>query len=167
MEEHAICLLPHVLRQPIHKGRTRNCVRSVSLKLIVSQSILILDFSLNMAPCLDAHLGYGPSTLPLRIEMMSLEAVRTSGHTPKNNTVLTDNVHSYLLHFQNWHPINDRQRCLVTYLIQFQLVLKYVKGVHNFTADALSHLYQDLPEGERVKCIPSQDDFICFGKIQH
>ena len=28
---------------------------------------------------LDAPSGYGPSTLPLRIEMMSLQAVRTSG----------------------------------------------------------------------------------------
>ena len=56
-------------------------------------------------------------------------------------TVLTDNVH--LLHFQKWHPINNRQRRLVNYLMQFQLVLKYVKGVHNCTADALSRLYQD------------------------
>jgi len=97
------------------------------------------------------------------IEMMSLALALKQYEAlaiHRRITVVTDNVH--LLHFQKWHSINNRQRRLVVYLMQFQLVLKYVKGVHNITADTLSRMYQDLPEGERVKCIPepSQDDFI-------
>ena len=75
-------------------------------------------------------------------------------------TVLTDNVH--LLHLDKWHPINNRQRRLVAYLLQFRLAIKYVKGAFNYTADALSRLYQDLPESERTAAVPepTQDDFI-------
>ena len=54
------------------------------------------------------------------IEMMSL-ALALKQYEPlaihRKITVLTDNVH--LLHFQKWHPIINRQRRLVTYLMQF------------------------------------------------
>jgi len=75
-------------------------------------------------------------------------------------TVLTDNA--YLLHFDKWNPINNRHLRLVAYLLQFRLAIKHIKGASNFTADALSGLYQDLPETERLAVVPepTQDDFL-------
>ena len=51
---------------------------------------------------------------------------------------------------------------MIAFLTQFRLTLKYVRGVRNVTADALSRLFEDLTEEERVSVVPEPDshDFV-------
>ena len=74
--------------------------------------------------------------------------------------VYTDNAH--LLHLDKWNAVNGRQKRLLAYLMQFNLNLNFVKGCKNYSADALSRIFQDLPEDDRVKLVPkqTQDEFV-------
>ena len=100
---------------------------------------------------------------PAEIEAMSLALALRDYEVlaiHRNITVFTDNAQ--LLHFDKWKPMNNRQQRLVAYLSQFRLTIKYVKGVRNYVPDALSRLYQDIPEEERITLVPepTKDDFI-------
>jgi len=50
----------------------------------------------------------------------------------------TDNVG--VLHLKKWKPVNQRQKRLISYLQQFNISVKYIKGQHNTAADCLSQL---------------------------
>ena len=76
-------------------------------------------------------------------------------------TVLTDN--SRVLHVDKWRCVNARERRLITYLMQFRLRIKYIRGCNNASADYLSRMYQDMSEEDRAQFLPEQaeqDDFI-------
>jgi len=77
-------------------------------------------------------------------------------------TVVTDNSH--LLHLNTWKPLNSRQRRMITYLMQFDLTIRYIRGSRNVTPDYLSRLFTNVPEQERLKHDPKpiqeEDDFL-------
>ena len=77
-------------------------------------------------------------------------------------TVLTNNT--AVLHIQDWNPRNRRQRRMLTYIMQFDLTICYIRGSSNTTPDALSRLFQDSSLQERRKNEPTYmhdiDDFI-------
>jgi len=77
-------------------------------------------------------------------------------------TVLTDNT--AVLHIQDWNPRNRRQRRMLTYIMQFDLTICYIRGSSNTTPDTLSRLFQDSSPQERRKNEPTYmhdiDDFI-------
>jgi len=64
-------------------------------------------------------------------------------------TVLTDNT--AVLHIQDWNPRNRRQRRMLTYIMQFDLTICYIRGSSNTTPDTLSRLFQDSSLQERRK----------------
>ena len=79
----------------------------------------------------------------------------------KQVTVLTDN--SPVLHVDKWRCVNARERRLITYLMQFRLRIKYIRGCNNASADYLSRMYQDMTEEDRAQFLPEQaeqDDFV-------
>jgi len=51
----------------------------------------------------------------------------------------TDNVG--VLHLKKWKPVNQRQKRLISYLQQFNICVKYIKGQHNMAADCLSRVF--------------------------
>ena len=63
-------------------------------------------------------------------------------------TVITDNSH--VLHMNTWKPINARQRRMIAYIMQFDISFVFIKGSRNCLADALSRMYQDSSQQERV-----------------
>jgi len=70
--------------------------------------------------------------------------------------VITDN--SQVLHLETWHPVNVREKRLIAYLMQFKLKITFVKGCHNVAADALSRVFDDMPEEHRKAFLPQQDE---------
>jgi len=60
--------------------------------------------------------------------------------------------------------MNARETRMIAYLSQFHLDIKYVKGVHNYTADCLSRLYEDLDDSQIQRMRPDerilQEEFI-------
>ena len=77
-------------------------------------------------------------------------------------TVITDNSH--VLHIADWKPQNRTQRRMLTYIVQYRLTVKYVRGVKNITPDCLSKLFQNATVQERRENEPQMmhdtDDFI-------
>jgi len=77
-------------------------------------------------------------------------------------TVITDNT--AVLHIQDWNPRNRRQRHKLTYIMQFNLTICYIRGSSNTIPDSLSRLFQDSSPQERreneAKYMHEVDDFI-------
>ena len=76
-------------------------------------------------------------------------------------TVFTDS--SRVLHLNSWTAVNNRQRRILLYLMQFHLDLRYLSGARNLPADALSRIYEDMTQEQRQELIPvadTNDDFI-------
>jgi len=69
--------------------------------------------------------------------LKSVESFALGRHT----TVITDNSH--VLHIKDWIPMNNRQRGMMAYIMQFNLTILFIKGSRNLLADGLSRLYQD------------------------
>ena len=61
-----------------------------------------------------------------------------------------------VLHLDRWQPVNARQKRILTYLMQFNLSVKFVRGCNNYTADALSRLTEDMAPVERKAWIVEQ-----------
>jgi len=75
-------------------------------------------------------------------------------------TVVTDN--SRVLHLDKWPVVNSRQKRLLTYLMQFRLTVRYVRGSKNYTADALSRIFEDMTDVQKQEFLPapSSEEFI-------
>ena len=59
--------------------------------------------------------------------------------------------------------MNTRQKRMLLYLSQFKLNVRYIKGINNKAADALSRIFEDMSEDERSIYLPDQsskDDFV-------
>ena len=78
----------------------------------------------------------------------------------KGVTIVSDNTR--VLHLKSWPAVNERQRRLLTYLMQFRLTIKYIRGSKNLTADALSRIFEDMTEQERQEYVPAptNDEFV-------
>ena len=70
--------------------------------------------------------------------------------------VVSDN--STVLHLDRFIPVNARQTRLLAYLMQYQLTVKFIRGCHNFTADTLSRIFEELPETEKTHFMTKEDD---------
>jgi len=60
--------------------------------------------------------------------------------------------------------INDRQRRMIAYIMQFDISFVFIKGFRNCLADALSRMYKDFSLQERIdntaRYMHETDDFI-------
>lgn len=60
--------------------------------------------------------------------------------------------------------MNARETRMIAYLSQFHLNIKYVRGIHNYTADCLSRLYEDFDDSQIQRMRPDerilQEEFI-------
>ena len=76
--------------------------------------------------------------------------------------MITDNAH--LLHLNTWHPVSNMQKRAITYLMQFDLHISYLKGCRNAAPDCLSRLFTDSSQVERLQNAPQpireDDDFL-------
>ena len=94
----------------------------------------------------------------LMYALKSIEWLAQSRHV----TVLTDNT--AVLHIADWTPRNRRQRRMLTYIMQFNLTVLYIRGSSNTLPDCLSRLFQDASPEERrdnePKYMNDPDDFI-------
>jgi len=77
-------------------------------------------------------------------------------------TVITENT--AVLHIQHWNPRNRRQRHMLTYIMQFNRTICYIRGSSNTIPNLLSQLLQDSSPQERreneSKYMHEVDDFI-------
>ena len=75
---------------------------------------------------------------------------------------LTDNAK--VLALDQWTPQGQRERRLISFLMQFRLTIRYVPGCRNCSADALSRSFADMKEEDRKEFLPTvedeRDDFI-------
>ena len=107
-----------------------------------------------------AQTRYHSSELELHALVLAVKSVEWLARC-REVTVFTDS--SRILHINKWEPVNNRQRRIILYLSQFRLDIRYIKGVKNLPADALSRIYCDMSQEERLKLIPkseSSGDFI-------
>ena len=67
-----------------------------------------------------------------------------------------------MLHLDKWNAVNARQKRLLTYIMQFKITVKFIQGCHNYTADALSRLFEDATDVQKFEARPDQDadDFV-------
>jgi len=75
--------------------------------------------------------------------------------------IFSDN--SQVLHWNNWRPVNARERRLIAYISQFQITVKFVRGCHNVSADCLSRIFSKMSEAARADFTPTvqeKDDFV-------
>jgi len=75
--------------------------------------------------------------------------------------VFSDN--SQVLHWNNWKPVNARERRLIAYISQFQITVKFVRVCHNVSADCLSRIFSEMSDASRAEFMPTtqlKDDFV-------
>jgi len=108
-----------------------------------------------------AQANYSAEDLEAVALMYSLKSIEWLALC-RHVTVLTDNT--AVLHIQDWNPRNRQQRRMLTYIMQFDLTICYIRGSSNTTPDTLSRLFQDSSPQERRKNEPTYmheiDDFI-------
>jgi len=73
--------------------------------------------------------------------------------THRNIFCLTDNAK--VLALDKWTPQGQRDRRLVAYLMQTNFRLRYVQGCKNYSADALSRCFDDMPIEDRNDFLPT------------
>ena len=103
--------------------------------------------------------------LPFQLEMFGLAMfLRAYGKLLLGNEVHVFTDNAVVVHLQKYRPMNARETRMIAYLSQFHLNIKYVKGVHNYTADCLSRLYADLDDSQIQRMRPDerilQEEFI-------
>jgi len=81
-------------------------------------------------------------------------------------TVITDNT--AVLHMQDWSPRN-RQRRMLTYIMQFNLTICYIRGSSDTIPDSLLRLFQDSsPQEQREnesKYMHEVDDYFAINDV--
>ena len=103
--------------------------------------------------------------LPFQLEMFGLAmSLRAYEKLLLGNEVHVFTDNAVVVHLQKYRPMNARETRMIAYLSQFHLDIKYVKGVHNYTADCLSRLYEDLDDSQIQRMRPDerilQEEFI-------
>ena len=82
--------------------------------------------------------------LGLMYALKSIEWLAQCRHV----TVIMDNT--AVLHIQDWNPRNRRQRYMLTYIMQVNLTICYIRGSSNTIPHLLSRLFQDSSPQERM-----------------
>jgi len=103
--------------------------------------------------------------LPFQLEMFGLAmSLRAYEKLLLGNEVHVFPDNAVVVHLQKYRPMNARESRMIAYLSQFHLDIRYVKGVHNYTADCLSRLYEDLDDSQIQRMRPDerilQEEFI-------
>jgi len=114
--------------------------------------------SYSTTPAQANYLAEDLEVLGLMYALKSIQWLAQCRHV----TVITDNT--AVLHIQDWNPHNRRQRRMLTYIMQFNLTICYIRGSSNTIPDSLSRLFQDSsPQEQReneAKYMHEVDDFI-------
>ena len=105
-----------------------------------------------------AQRKYTAAELELVAVVLALKAIECFA-LQRTVIILTDN--SRVLHLDRWPVVNARQRRLLTYLMQFRLTIRYIRGCKNYTADALSRIFEDMTEEQKREFLPApnQEEF--------
>ena len=78
------------------------------------------------------------------------------------DVVLTDNT--IVFHVSSWISQSQRERRLLTYLMQFKLTVKFIPGCRNVCADTLSRTFEDMSDDDKREFLPklsdAKEDFI-------
>ena len=96
--------------------------------------------------CTHSQSAYSAEDLEAVALMHALKSVEWLAQC-RHVTVITDNT--AVLHIADWTPRNRRQRRMLTYIMQFNLTVLYIRGSSNKLPDSLSRLYQDASPEER------------------
>jgi len=104
--------------------------------------------------CTKAQTRYTPAELELIAVILALKAYECFAIN-KNVTILTDNTR--VLHLDRWPAVNARQRRMLTYLMQFRLTIKFIRECKNYSADALSRIFEDMSEEQKKEFLPAPD----------
>jgi len=111
--------------------------------------------------CTSSQSAYSSEDLEAVGLMYALKSIEWLAQC-RHVTVITDNT--AVLHIADWTPRNRRQRRMLTYIMQFNLTVLYIRGSSNTLPDSLSRLYQDASPEERrdnePKYMHEIDDFI-------
>jgi hypothetical protein len=105
----------------------------------------------------NAQKMYGSTALELwgtQRALISLEYLATN----RTIHIVSDNIGVTSLH--KLRMGNARERRLLAYLMQFDLVLHFLSGKTNSSADYLSRFQAEMPEGERVRWQSKDDDVL-------
>jgi len=105
--------------------------------------------------------GYSADDLEAVCVMYALKSIECFAQH-RHVTVITDNCH--VLHMNKWVLTNARQRRMLAYIMQFDISFVFIKGSRNCLANALSQMYQDSSNQERLdntaRYMHEADDFI-------
>lgn len=93
-----------------------------------------------------AQEAYTPAELEIMSVVLALRDYETFLRH-RHVTIVSDN--STVLHLDRFVPVNARQTRLLAFLMQFQLTVKFIRGCRNYTADALSRIFEQMPETEK------------------
>jgi len=106
-----------------------------------------------------AQSRYSSSDLELIALVQAIKSVEWLG-MHKTLTIFTDCARCAYL--DTWNPLNNRQRRLIAYVLQFKLDVRYIPGCKNYTADALSRCYSEMTHEDRCLFQPDADDHSDF-----
>jgi len=104
--------------------------------------------------CTKFQTRFTPAELELIAVILALKAYECFAIN-KKVTILTDNTR--VLHLDRWPAVNARQRKMLTYLMQFRLTIKFIRGCKNYSTDALSRIFEDMSEEQKKKFLPAPD----------
>jgi len=93
-----------------------------------------------------AQSRYTPADLELIDVVLVLKSYECFANN-KDVTILTDNTR--VLHLDRWPAANARQCRMLAYLVQFKLTVKYIRGCKNYSADALSRIFEDMTDKQK------------------
>ena len=103
----------------------------------------------------DAQKRWGTAQLELASICLALRAIDCFA-IHRNVIILTDNTS--VLHLNSWIPQSQRERRLLTYLMQFKLTVKFIPGCRNVCADALSRAFEDMTDEDKREFLPKLSD---------
>ena len=109
----------------------------------------------------DAQKRWGTAQLELASICLALREIDCFA-IHRNVVVLTGNTS--VLHLNSWIPQSQRERRLLTYLMQFKLTVKFIPGCRNVCADTLSRALEDMSDDDKReflrKLSDEKEDFI-------
>jgi len=77
---------------------------------------------------------------------------------------LSDNIS--VLHFHKLQFGSPREKRIAVYLSQFNLDIKFIRGVHNLAADSLSRAFESMTEEEKEIFRPQTTKEVLFFNVK-
>jgi len=126
------CLIGKPILQPIDPNK--DLVINTDASCTGGYSYVLMQFgednklhvvSYGAQACTKAQTRYTPAELEIIAVVLALKAYECFAIN-KTVTILT--VNTSVLHLDRWPVANTRQRRMLTYLMQFRLTIKFIKG---------------------------------------